>query len=325
MPYIAKIFGFDAMDSDVSNFFKAMVMETMDEREKKNIFRPDMINILMQVRKGQIITQQEASEDQRASSGDGFATVEESTIGTSAVKRKWTDNQIIGQAFVFFLAGFDTSSNLLTMLAYELVANPDIQQKLHDEIEATNESRKGKRLDYDTLQKMKYMDQVVSETLRKWPPAPQIDRLCVKDYSYDDGSLQFNVNKGTPVFIPVYGIHHDPQYYPNPERFDPERFSDENKDDIVQGSFIPFGVGPRNCIGMCRSLTFYSVVHNCVDLIVSGSRFALMEVKAVIYYLLLSFKLEANEKTDIPIVLKKTPFNIITRNGLHLRLKPRKV
>lgn len=145
--------------------------------------------------------------------------------------------------------GFDLVSNLLTTMAYELIANPEVQQKLYDEIKATHDMRQGKRLDYDTLQKMKYLDQVVTETLRKWPPASQLDRLCVKDYSYDDGDLKFSMKKGTELMIPVYGIHHDPQYYPNPERFDPERFSDENKDHIVPGSFLPFGNGPRNCIG----------------------------------------------------------------------------
>lgn len=70
------------------------------------------------------------------------------------------------QCFLFFFAGFDTTSNMLTFLTYELCVNPDIQQKLYEEIIDTNENLDGKRIDYDTLQKMKYMDQVVSEGLR---------------------------------------------------------------------------------------------------------------------------------------------------------------
>lgn len=89
-----------------------------------------------------------------------------------------------------------------------------------------------------------------------WPPAPQSDRACVKEYTYDDGSVKLNLKPGECVVVPIYGIHHDPQYYPDPERFDPERFSDENKDSIVPGSFIPFGVGPRNCIGNFTIYTF---------------------------------------------------------------------
>lgn len=247
-PKTSKALGLDFMDSSVSKFFRSMVVETMDEREKNNIFRPDMINIMMQLRKGTVSVQPAAEEVNGA--GDGFATTEESSIGKSVVKRNWTDSQLTAQCFIFFLAGFETNSTLLMTAAYELMANQDIQQRLYDEIKAVHESRQGKRIDYDTLQKMKYMDQVISETLRKFPPGAQLDRLCVKDYNFDDGSLKFTVKKGTTVFIPVYGIHHDPKYYADPERFDPERFSDENKGNIVPGSYMPFGAGPRNCIGM---------------------------------------------------------------------------
>lgn len=73
---------------------------------------------------------------------------------------------------------------------------------------------------------------------------------------YDSGKLQFKVEKGTPFLIPIYGIQHDPQYFPDPEKFDPERFSDENKDRILPGTYIPFGVGPRNCIVSIRLMSF---------------------------------------------------------------------
>lgn len=246
-PKIMEKFGFDFIEKDTDTFFRSMVLDTMKAREEHKIFRPDMINILMQVRKG---TLDAGDEQQQVGANDGFATVEESSVGRAVVKRKWNDSQIIAQCFLFFVAGFDTSSNLLTFVAYELLANPDVQQTLYEEIKATHESRQGKRLDYDALQKMKYMDQVITETLRKWPPVPMVDRICVKDYSYDDGDgLRLNIAKGTPVNIPIYCIQHDPKYYANPEKFDPERFSEDNKDHIVPGSFIPFGVGPRNCIG----------------------------------------------------------------------------
>lgn len=79
--------------------------------------------------------------------------------------------------------------------------------------------------------------------------APQIDRNCSKDYMYDDGKLRFKIEKGSNIAIPIYSIQQDPKYYPDPERFDPDRFSDANKHNIVPGSYIPFGIGPRNCIG----------------------------------------------------------------------------
>lgn len=153
------------------------------------------------------------------------------------------------------MAGFDTSSTLLSFLSHELTANPDIQQKLYEEVQRTNESLNGKRLTYDVLQKMKYMDACVSETLRHWPPAAITDRICVKDYDYDDGQVSFKIEKGTYFFVSIFGLHHDEKYWKNPDIFDPERFSDENKHKINTGAFLPFGIGPRNCIG---NVFFYS-------------------------------------------------------------------
>lgn len=92
-------------------------------------------------------------------------------------------------------------------VAHELAINPDIQQKLYEEIVETNEQLGGKHITYDVLQKMKYLDQVFCETLRKWPFLPDFDRVCVKDYVYDDeNGLKFNKEKGVAVRFPIYGI-----------------------------------------------------------------------------------------------------------------------
>lgn len=139
---------------------------------------------------------------------------------------------------------------MLTLVTYELSINPDIQQKLYEELVKTENGLHGKRIDYETLHKLKYLDQVVSESLRKWPAAPVTDRACTKDYQCEFGEdKKFRFENGVSFWIPIYGLHHDPKYYPEPEKFDPERFSDENKHKIVPGTYMPFGVGPRNCIG----------------------------------------------------------------------------
>lgn len=248
-PKLGEKLGIDFTATKTSDFFRTMVLDTMAVREEQKIYRPDMINTLMHVRKGT----HTANDDQQTDGREGFATVQESSVGKAIVKRTWTDSQLVAQCFIFFVAGFDTTSNLLTLVAYELAANPDVQQMLHEEIVAVHESRSGIRLDYDTLQKMRYMDQVITETLRKWPPVPIVDRICVKDYVYDNGELKLNIKKGTPLYIPIYGIQHDSKYYDNPDQFDPQRFSDANKANIVPGSFMPFGVGPRNCIGLYQN------------------------------------------------------------------------
>jgi cytochrome P450 family 6 len=86
------------------------------------------------------------------------------------------------------------------------------------------------------------------EALRKYPPLPILTRLCTRDYIVPDTTIQ--IKKGVGVIIPVLGIHRDPEYYPNPEVFDPERFNDENKKSRPAFTWLPFGDGPRICIGM---------------------------------------------------------------------------
>lgn len=108
---------------------------------------------------------------------------------------------------------------------------------------------------------------------------------------------------GDAVFIPVTGFHYDEKYFPNPEKFDPERFSDENKHNIDQGVFQPFGMGPRMCI---------------------GNRFALMEAKCLFYAFLSNFKIVPYEKTDIPITYKKGTFGTYAKNGMWLHFVLRK-
>lgn len=107
---------------------------------------------------------------------------------------------------IYFAGGSETTSTALTFAAYELTVNPDIQQRLYEEIFETNEKLNGQRITYDALQKMKYLDQVVCETLRKWPPLPNADRICVKNYVYDDHKFKFEIEKGKTAFIPFYGM-----------------------------------------------------------------------------------------------------------------------
>lgn len=245
LPKLARKLNINFIPDEIANYFRSIIRETMSTRTRDHIYRPDLINILMQVRQGKIIDHETGETDI-----EGFATAQESYIGRSAVRREWTEDELIGQAFVFFFAGFESSANMISFLSYEIAINRDIQEKLYAEIKATHDKLSEPKVNYDSLQKMKYMDQVVCEVLRKWPPAGSLDRLCVKDYVYNDGDTSIHIEKDALINIPLYGFHHDPQYFPNPEVFDPERFSDENRSNIISGTYFPFGIGPRNCIGM---------------------------------------------------------------------------
>lgn len=297
-PKLMKYLKIRLLDKDGCDFFENVFYDTIKTREKLGIVRNDMINLMLDAKKGKL-----AHNNNDENTVDGFATVEESHVGKSVVTRKWDDQDLAAQCFIFFLAGFDTVAQTMSFVAYELACNPDIQQKLYEEILDVVNEVDDQKITYEQLQSMKYLDQVVSESMRKWPAAPVTDRLCVKDYElkYDGKVLNFE-KKVHSVFIPIWSLHRDPQYYPDPEKFDPERFSDENKHKIQDFTYLPFGAGPRNCI---------------------GSRFALMEVKTIFFYLLLNFSIEVTEKTQIPLEFENSPFQIKPKNGIWVELKPR--
>uniref|UniRef100_A0A182QUS0 Uncharacterized protein n=1 Tax=Anopheles farauti TaxID=69004 RepID=A0A182QUS0_9DIPT len=304
VPKLMMKLNIDFLAPEEDRFFRDTILETMRTREEKGIFRPDMIELLMQAKKGSLKHQQESEQKQDRDAAEGFATVEESQVGRRTHDRVWTDSELIAQAFIFFFAGFETISWTLSFALYELAINEDIQTKLYDEVHETEQSLdEGQTLSYEKLQSMPYLDMVVSETLRKWSIGTLLNRECIRDYQYDDGrGVKFTIEKGALIFIPVVGMHYDPQYYPNPERFDPERFSVENRKNIKSGTYLPFGAGPRNCI---------------------GSRFALMETKVVLYYLLLHFRVLACAKTQIPLKLKKSSTQFATEQGIWLEFQSR--
>lgn len=247
LPKLMRLLKINFVDSSTSKYFRSLVLDTIDAREREKIYRPDMINIMMQVRKGNLAGQ--SNSDSHLPNNDGFAAVQESHIGKADVTRSWTDTELAAQCFLFFLAGFDTSSTVLSLLTYGIALNPDVQATLFEEINDSNNKLNGQPLNYDALQKLKYLDQVLSETMRMWPPFAITDRMCVKDYTFDYNDSKLVIEKNTQIIFSIFGMHYDPKYFPNPDKFDPERFSDENKKYIVPGTYLPFGVGPRNCIG----------------------------------------------------------------------------
>lgn len=155
------------------------------------------------------------------------------------------DEDIVAQCTLFLFAGFDTVSTTISFMFHELAVNPDIQHKLYKEIVTIKNELNGKPLNYETIQKMKYLDMVLSESMRRWSTVPVNDRACTKPYVLEnaDGS-KAQLNVGDTVLIPLYALQMDERYFPNAETFDPERFSDENKHLIQPGTYMPFGIGP---------------------------------------------------------------------------------
>lgn len=136
------------------------------------------------------------------------------------------------------------------MTAYELARNRDVQQELIDEVDAVLSTLNGKPISYEALHKMKFLDQVISESLRFHPPVKFTNRECSKDYTMNLGNGKtLMIKKGENVLLPTESIQRDEKYFENANTFDPHRFDDDKKDLIVTGSYIPFGSGPRICIG----------------------------------------------------------------------------
>ncbi|XP_017769500.1 PREDICTED: cytochrome P450 9e2-like [Nicrophorus vespilloides] len=294
-PTVMKMLGFKIFSDDIANFFRSVINETIHVREKNGIIRPDMIHLLLEARKGKFQKETTIMED-------SYAATEQYSLNRKTNKIQISNEDIMAQALIFFFGGYDTTSFLMCFLAYELAVNPDVQEKLRQEIQDTLEVCNGK-VTYDALIKMKYLDMIISEVLRKWPPAPLLDRICTKNYtikatrSYEQ---DYQIKKKDVVWIPVFGIHRDPEFYPNPEMFDPERFSAANRGNINASAYLPFGSGPRNCI---------------------GSRFAIMENKTIIFQLLRRFSIVPTEKTDIPMKISVKQINVTANNGFWLGLK----
>ncbi|KAI8775183.1 cytochrome P450 3A56 [Biomphalaria glabrata] len=188
-----------------------------------------------------------------------------------AEDRKITRNEVIGNSAILILAAYETTSTALTSILYLLARHPDIQDKLIEEVDQVMQGQTEPR--YEDLSKLVYMTQVIYESLRMFPPSPDVSRRALVTKTYDG----FTIPKGAVIFIPIYKIVKDPRYFPDPYKFDPERFSPERKLEIDPITFLPFGFGRRQCV---------------------AKRLALIELKVVLCLLLSNMKFVQTERTE---------------------------
>ncbi len=152
-----------------------------------------------------------------------------------------TDKQVRDEAMTIFLAGHETTSNGMSWMWYLLAKNPDIFRKLRDEVKLLG----GKTPSLDDLPRLPYALQVFKEALRIYPPAYILVRTATEDVFVDG----YKIKKGAIVMISPYLLHRRTEVFPDPEKFDPDRFSPENEKRIPRHAYLPFGAGPRICIG----------------------------------------------------------------------------
>lgn len=219
MPRVANLLG-SKMLAESTDYFRSVFWASIDTREKTNAKRNDIIDSL-------IVLKNEKQSSEFRFEGD----------------------TLLAQSAIFFIAGRESTTTTISFTLYELAKQPKIQDRARQEI---RDLIKSGELTYENVSEMKYLYQVISETLRLYPPAPIIDRKAVTDYQIPGTDVV--IEKGTAVYIPLMGLHKDPQYFEDPLRYDPDRFTEERKAEIKPFTYMPFGEGPRYCIGMRMGL-----------------------------------------------------------------------
>ncbi|XP_030030986.2 cytochrome P450 6B1 [Manduca sexta] len=204
-----------------------------------------------------------------------------------------TDMVISANAFIIFLGGFETTSSTLAFLFLELAAHPHVQDKMRAEIQEVLD-RNGGNVTYEVLQELTYMEMVIQETLRLYPPFPSIQRMCTKDYTIPDTTIV--VEKGTIVLFPTLGIQRDEQYFEHANSFIPERWTEGNPVP-PPGVYMPFGDGPRYCI---------------------GKRFAMIQMKTCLVRVLQHVRIGPAPRDDWPSPPRAEPFKADPRSPLTL-------
>nr|AFM90421.1 cytochrome P450, family 3, subfamily A, polypeptide 4 [Callorhinchus milii] len=243
--------------NEVTDFFHKAVTHIKENRKTTRNDRVDFLQLM--------IDSQTTENNKEMQNG----------VNSSSSKAP-TDAEISAQALIFIFAGYETTSNTLSHVSYYLATSPDVQTKLQQEVDETFPNKATPT--YDAVMQMEYMEMVISETLRLIPPAPRLERQCKKDIQINGVTIP----KDTIVSIPAYVLHRDPEHRPEPEEFRPERFTKEAREARDPYVYLPFGLGPRNCIGM---------------------RFAQMLMKVALTYMMQNFTLQPCKETQIPLEL----------------------
>lgn len=180
--------------------------------------------------------------------------------------------------------------------------NKHVQDKLRVEIDKNCDSE-GK-INFETISELPYLDQVWNEALRMHSPAGFTSRICTEAVELEFEGQRASIEEGIVVYIPIHQLHYDPEFYSEPENFQPERFDPENggvkvfRDNAV---FLPFGDGPRICLGM---------------------RFAQLQSKAAIASIIRNFELSVNSKTTEEYVIDPVEFISVKSGGMWMDFKP---
>ncbi|KAJ0183253.1 hypothetical protein K1T71_001229 [Dendrolimus kikuchii] len=255
-------------NSNVVNFFVNLVKGIIDQRGGKPSNRKDFMDLMIELKEQGLVNRQD---------------------GNSPEEIEMDDDTIAAQAIVFYAAGYEGSSATISFLLHELALNQDIQNRVYTEI------YKVKELTYESLSEMTYLHMVLNETLRKTSPAGFLIRKATSNCFVS--GINLTIEKGTNVIVSVSGLHSDPKYYQNPTEFNPE-----NMKITPQCAFLPFGAGPRNCIGL---------------------RFAEIQMMMCIAGFLMKFKVSPSLRTKQHHEFDPTAISLTNLHGIWLQISKR--
>jgi cytochrome P450 len=199
--------------------------------------------------------------------------------------------QLRDEVITLFIAGHETTANALAWAFYLVAQDPAAEARLLQELAPLQ----GKPPTMGDLAQLPYSEQVIKEAMRLYPPAGGVTRQPIHDIELGG----YPIAKGSTIAISTYVMHHDPALYPDPDRFDPDRFTPENEANLPKYAYLPFGGGPRVCI---------------------GNSFALLEARLILLTVLQRFRLHLAPGQT---VRAQQVFTLRPKGGLPMRIQAR--
>lgn len=227
--------GFKCFSTEIDVFFQKLLIGVFESRNYKPSSRCDFVDLVLNLR-----------NNQKHIIGDSMSSLK--TGDSKKVELEITNELLVSQCVVFFGAGFETSASALSLTLYELAKNQKAQKRAQEEVDEYLK-RNGNKLTYDCVTELPYINACVAETTRLYPVFGFLTREVVENYTFPSG---LQLERGARVHLPVYYLHHNPDHFPEPESYKPERFLPGAEHEIKPFTFFPFGEGPRYCIGKSR-------------------------------------------------------------------------
>nr|ARA91611.1 cytochrome P450 monooxygenase [Pieris rapae] len=273
-------------NDDLEREMYNIVVKIFEQRKYKPSGRNDFIDLLLELKdKGKIV-------------GESIENI--NNEAPKLVELELETMDLVAQLFVFFAAGFETSSSATSMTLHQLALNPEIQLKVQTEIDEVL-TKYDNKLCYDAISEMTQLDMALKEAMRLFPSLGFLQRECARKYTIPQ--LGITIDPGVKVIIPIQAIQTDEKNFKDAKTFRPDRFSSEDVKNLNNYAYLPFGKGPRACI---------------------GARLGQMQSLAGLAAVLKQFSVEPSTKTRLD--LQVNPWSNVVQivdGGIPLKLKLR--